>query len=301
MEDYPLVSIIVPVFNGERHICETLDTAIFQSYKNIEIIVVNDGSLDKTINILNKYGNKIKVVNQENLGIRMARNVGVDNSKGEFIAFLDQDDLFDINKTQKQVEIFSLFSDVDVVCSDARLINENSEVIRNKIIGEKIKNFQFNTMDFIKNNRILTLTVMIRRSAFQRVGGFYDKDRSLGEDYELWLDLSAEKCKFFFIEDALASYRIHSGNTSKNKYLVHSGEVNVLRRFEKNKKNITIFEKIIIRLRIMNLYYDMAWHCAKRGEFCDARKNYYFSIIYGIPTFKNIFQLIRHLFVGKTY
>jgi len=110
----PLVSVVIPNFNNEPYLAECLESVIAQSYKGIEIIVVDDGSTDRSIEILDKYQSKIRVIRSSHNGASVARNIGIEQSKGQFIAFMDSDDIWIIDKIEKQVLVL-LNNDADLV------------------------------------------------------------------------------------------------------------------------------------------------------------------------------------------
>jgi glycosyltransferase involved in cell wall biosynthesis len=99
-----MVSVIIVVYNGEKYIDEAIQSALNQTYKDIELIVVDDGSTDGTKDVVEKYKN-VKYIYQENRGQGSSRNVGIENSKGDYLAFLDADDLYASDKIEKQLEI----------------------------------------------------------------------------------------------------------------------------------------------------------------------------------------------------
>ena len=110
----PLVSVVIPNFNNESYLAECLESVIAQSYKRIEIIVVDDGSTDSSIEILDKYQSKIRVIRSSHNGASAARNIGIEQSKGKFIAFMDSDDIWIIDKIEKQI-LALLNNDADLV------------------------------------------------------------------------------------------------------------------------------------------------------------------------------------------
>src|SRR5688572_13312922 len=99
----PLISCVVPVFNGERYLSETLESIFAQSYRPLEVIVADDGSTDRTPDTVAGYGDRIRYLKQENAGASAARNLGLEAARGEFIAFLDADDLWHAEKLQRQM------------------------------------------------------------------------------------------------------------------------------------------------------------------------------------------------------
>lgn len=122
-----MVSIIIPVYNVEKYLEECLDSAINQTYKNIEIIVVNDGSTDGSLSILNEYASRcsnLKILNQENKGLSGARNSGLKHAKGKYIYFLDSDDFIDLNMIEECIELAEK-NNLDIINFDAQVFYDN--------------------------------------------------------------------------------------------------------------------------------------------------------------------------------
>jgi len=126
----PLVSIIIPVYNGSNYVKEAIDSALAQTYKNIEVIVVNDGSTDNTEKIVKSYGDKIRYFYKENGGVASALNLAIENSKGEYISWLSHDDVYYPNKIQKQIETLSKLEDKNTfIYSNSEYINEKGRLL----------------------------------------------------------------------------------------------------------------------------------------------------------------------------
>ncbi|MBL8495637.1 MAG: glycosyltransferase [Rhodocyclaceae bacterium] len=203
-----LVSIIVPAYNAETYLRETLDSALGQTYSNCEIIVVDDGSTDSTLAILAEYGEKIRVIRQQNRGSACARNAGVAAAHGEWIAFLDADDIWLPEKTAKQIASCGEFaiSHTDSVCFGETL---EHELLRSSFeppyAGKVLK--QLLVINFITNS-----TVMVRRDVFNRFGGF-DETYVTCEDWALWLRICAEN-ELGYLSDPVVRYRFHKKSKS---------------------------------------------------------------------------------------
>lgn len=182
----PLVSVIIPTYNRAWIIQEAIDSVFKQRFKNFELIVVDDGSTDNTVEILRGYGEDIQVITQRNKGVSAARNRGISEANGEFIAFLDSDDLWLAEKLAAQVDFFQ--------SNPEALICQTEEIwIRNgKRANPKKKHTKYSGMIF---NHCLPLcivspsAVMMRRSLFYKVG-LFDEDLPACEDYDLWLRIS---------------------------------------------------------------------------------------------------------------
>ena len=127
----PMVSIIIPVFNGANYIREAIDSALAQTYKNIEVIVVNDGSIDDTDQIVLSYGNKVRYFTKENGGVSSALNLALREMRGEYFSWLSHDDLYLPDKVKIQIEHLNLLKEKDVILySNYVYIDENSKLIR---------------------------------------------------------------------------------------------------------------------------------------------------------------------------
>ncbi|MCK4735030.1 MAG: glycosyltransferase [Methanophagales archaeon] len=199
------VSIIIPVYNGERYISEAIDSVLNQTYRDFEIIVIDDGSKDNTSNILRMYGEKIRWKSQENKGPASAKKIGTSMTEGEYITYLDSDDMFLPDKLKQQVDYLDKHPEVGLVYSDYYQVDEKGKIT--KLISCNKKN-----VPLIQQNYVPTSGVMCRRECFDNVGVF---DESLGGDYDwdMWLRIS-EKYPIYCIPKPLFKYRVHGENIS---------------------------------------------------------------------------------------
>lgn len=202
----PLVSIIIPCYNGELTIAETLESVIGQTYNNIEVLVINDGSTDATDNILNVYKNKyanIFVYNQLNRGLPASRNVGFKHSKGEYVVFLDADDLLDKDFTTACISEFDKDCSLSVVYTQTHFFERETGL------------FKLPELSMVKLlvGNCLTATAMIKSSLFRDVG-MYDEALNYAEDWEMWIRLFSKYPSFFKIERPLFFYRRRNSGDS---------------------------------------------------------------------------------------
>ncbi len=210
----PLVSVVVPVFNGEKYVAEAIDSILAQDYPALEIIVIDDGSSDRTLNILSSYGNRIRVLQQANKGSAAARNLGVASATGAYIAFLDADDYWFPGKVGQQVAAlqatgcrmaysnFKFWHAVDEVWPQPSKMLAAQDA---PAFGSVEKRWVY--ADLLLDCLVWTSTVMVEKAVLLAVGGF-DEQLRKGQDYDLWLRLS-RVVEMAAMPWVTALYRIH--------------------------------------------------------------------------------------------
>jgi len=209
-----LVSVIIPIFNGESYIKEAVDSVLSQTYKNIEVIIVDDGSTDRTGEIVKdiiQHDRRIRYIYQENKGQSAARNTAIDNAKGKYIAFLDADDVFLPTKIEKQVSYMELHPDCDLCyCKIYHFYNNFPEKLFYFSL-EHPSGYLFENL--LRKNFINPLSVVVKKEVLDKFGAFEPTFRRLDEQY-LWLKLSFHKVKFCYLDESLAKYRVFKGSLS---------------------------------------------------------------------------------------
>jgi len=208
----PKVSVIMSVYNEEQFLKESVDSILNQTFKNFEFIIIDDGSTDRTPEILKHYKDKrLKIINQENMGLTKSLNKGVKLAHGEYIARMDADDISELSRIEKQVEALEIAKDVAVVASWYSIIDEEG----NEIIKEKIpcRMKELSRM-FQKSNPFCHGSVMMRRDILKKVGLYREKFR-YAQDYDLWLRMLAKGYQFYVIPEFLYRLRISRKAISK--------------------------------------------------------------------------------------
>lgn len=210
----PLISVVVTVYNTEKYITEALDSVFAQDYKNLEVIVVNDGSTDSTLDILEKYPRKIKIISQENKGQSVARNVGIKIAQGSFIGILDGDDLWTDNHISLGLRYLTQNNDYDFV---------RGQTMRFKVVdGEKeISNKEF--MEMLVGASFFRLKVF-------NIVGLFDEDMRQGEDLDWFIRLAESCCKEKRIEETILLYRRHENNLTNSIEFITRGQLNAYRK-----------------------------------------------------------------------
>jgi len=200
-----MVSVVLPVYNGQDLLRETLESVLNQSYSSSEIIAIDDGSTDDSLEFLREYENDIAVHSQQNVGVATTRNRGVELAGGDLIAFLDQDDIWYPFKLEKQVALFQSSCDVSFVYSDFDLIDSKSRITEKCGLSAMKADWM---RPFIGGHlHPYPSTVLMKKSLFMEVGGFDTQFiENSDEDIELWVRVY-EKAPFHFIPEALVQYR----------------------------------------------------------------------------------------------
>lgn len=216
----PLVSVIVPTHNRCQFIGETVDSVLAQTYPNLEIIVVDDGSTDGTGDLVKKrfHGDpRFRYIHQTNQERSVARNTGIKEAKGDFVAFLDSDDLWLATKLEKQMELFRKFSRLAMVHCDFANVDSKGSLINNRTLRPAMPGVREGRIfpHILYRNVVGSPTPVIRRSALL-AAGLFSEDRRLirWEDWDLWIRASYGN-EVGYVAEQLAFHRLHSGNTEQ--------------------------------------------------------------------------------------
>jgi glycosyltransferase involved in cell wall biosynthesis len=210
----PLISVIITNYNYGRYLRQAIDSALRQTYPNVEVIVVDDGSQDDSAEVAKSYGEKVRFISQQNQGVSVARNRGVEESAGEFVAFLDADDFWFPEKLQKQAE--QLMADLDLGLVHSGIQEINGDGAKLETIIEGMEGWVAREMLLFERPVIHSLgsTGLIRRSAFDAVGGF-DPELSTSADWDFCYQVALRQ-RIGFIAEPLVYYRVHGSNMHGN-------------------------------------------------------------------------------------
>ena len=206
----PQISVVIPVYNREQSIRRAIDSVLGQELLPDEIIVVDDGSTDRTPEILSSYLPKIQIVRQENRGVSAARNRGIKAANGEWIAFLDSDDEWLPDKLIKQISCYGLHPNMRIFQTEERWIRNNIRVNPGKKYSKKSGNI-FN--ECLKTCIVGPSTVICKASLLEEMGGF-DEKLPVCEDYDLWIRVAAKYPIPLLPEALTVKYGGHSDQLS---------------------------------------------------------------------------------------
>lgn len=225
----PKVSIIIPVYNGANYLKQAIDSAINQRYKNIEIIVVNDGSNDngKTEKIAISYGKKIRYIYKENGGVASALNVGIRNMEGEYFSWLSHDDLYEEDKVYNQINMLSKLEDKKtLICCRYKVVNKDLKYIQENSFGKEKDRLIYPAVKFLLKGYIHGCCLLIHKSYFNKVGIFNEKLKTT-QDFDLWFRMTRNQQIYFNNEIGVIS-RAHEEQDSKKMFKYHLEECDEL-------------------------------------------------------------------------
>lgn len=204
-----LVSVVIPVHNAERYLEAALKSVFAQTHAQIEIIAVDDGSTDRSVDILERYSDRVVLVRQPNSGAAVARNRGVHEARGKWIAFLDADDLWAPQKLQRQLDARGnrLWCYTDSVFVGGVNDGRKDSDLNEKYDGQVLERL-------VCNNFVCMSSVLIQKQAYLQAGGFSERIRYV-EDWELWIRLASTH-ELAYVSEPLVKYRIHSASGSRS-------------------------------------------------------------------------------------
>ena len=209
-----LVSVIMPVYNAEKYLATTLESIFRQDYKEIEIVLVDDCSKDSSAEIIAEFckthSEIVYFVQEKNMGAGAARNKALELARGQYVAFLDSDDIWLPNKISRQIELMKL-NNSPFSYTAIEMINEKGETIKGKHNIRETCDYRY----LLRNTIIATSSVLIDRTVF---GDFRMSLRRGGQDYATWLKLLRGGVVAHGINEVFIKYRVASGSLSSNKF-----------------------------------------------------------------------------------
>jgi glycosyltransferase involved in cell wall biosynthesis len=222
----PAVSVIIPTYNSAGYLKDAVDSVLAQTFKDFEVLIIDDGSTDDTEAVMRNYEAPVRYIRQENRGVSEARNRGIEESRGRWVAFLDADDTWYPHKLERQTAALRS-------SSEARVCYSAFMTVRSDLapIGLRRSNRQQSALDdlLMRGNVVGSIcTVLAEKSLFE-VAGRFDPSLSQCADWDMWVRLAA-LTEFLYVDEALVTYRQHATNMSRNASLL---EIDSLRVLEK--------------------------------------------------------------------
>lgn len=210
---HPLVSVVIPVYNGNNYLRDAINSALNQTYDNLEILVVDDGSTDDTWDIIQSYGNIIHGFHKENGGVSSALNLAIEHMNGEWFAWLSHDDLWSSDKIEKQIEYLKEHPDLHMCYTGYSTIDEFGHIITgtNGVWYQKGSDVRH----MLYSNYINGITILVHRDCFDTVGKF-DESLRYVQDYDMWIRIMLNY-QVGLLPLRLAQSRIHLNQTGVKK------------------------------------------------------------------------------------
>lgn len=253
------VSVIIPAYNYAGYLPEAIESVLNQTFRDFELLVVDDGSTDNTREVMRAFLHdpKARYVYQENQGLAAARNAGIRNTNGEFVAFLDADDVWLEQKLEKQVEIMDSKPEVGLVYTDIYFIDGEGKILTDRQWARRRKKTMFEDLLFSNVITGSASSSLIRRECLDRVGLFDESFKSL-EDLDLWLRI-ARHYEFERVDERLTKIRHHALNMQVNVDRMAGGWMAYLAKREvpdqyKRAERLARYE---ILCRIARQYYEL--------------------------------------------
>ncbi|MFH7027665.1 MAG: glycosyltransferase family 2 protein [Heteroscytonema crispum UTEX LB 1556] len=260
----PKVSVIIPAYNAMNYLPKTLESVLQQTFIDFEVFIVDDGSCDRIVEWSSQIADsRVKLISQPNKGVSTARNTGIAYAQGEYIAFLDADDLWQPTKLEKQVNCLEKNPKVGVVYTWTLLIDEQDNPTGRIFASHAEGNVW---QQLLEDDVISTgSSAIIRRTCFDNVGVF-DPNLAFAEDLDLWLRI-ASHYPFAVVKEPLTLYRLHQQNATKNRQKMFQGLRTV---FEKAFESVPL-EKLYLRNRVYaNMFLCIAWLAIDQGDYQQA-------------------------------
>jgi glycosyltransferase involved in cell wall biosynthesis len=221
----PLVSAVIPAYNYAQFVRRAVDSVLAQTYPHIECIVVDDGSTDNTLEVLAPYGDRIRVVSKKNGGLAAARNTGVENARGEFVAFLDADDWWHPEKIAKQVELAEARPELAAIGTSWQVVDGNLQFVKSKTPRRPVADLATNVREIACRTIWLGGSgsgVLARREVLDEVG-LFDESMRAAEDIDMWMRI-AQRYPIANVEEILTTLCWHGTGTFRNAALMEENQ-----------------------------------------------------------------------------
>jgi len=285
------VSAIIPTYNCARLLPQAIESAIHQSHKLQEIIVVDDGSTDNTEECIRPFLSQIRYVKQENRGLAGARNRGIRESTAEFVAFLDADDVWLFEKTEKQLAAFRSSPDVVLTFTDAHVLSSSGKAMPTFMFGKGAREgYVFDGL--LRSSFILPSTAMIRRNCFEDVG-LFDEGLLCVEDLDLWLRIS-RKYQVKMVAEPLAVWRRQEDSLTTKITNMGYGCIQVYRKWLSKSCGLNSEETRIVKHQISKCYFDIGFALREQNKTL-ALKSLFLSLGWNSGNFKTWRALLATL------
>lgn len=295
----PTVSINLCCYNSEKYLEETLQSIFAQTYKDWELVVINDGSTDSTEQIIQKYINDgwpIIYHYQSNAGLGASRNKAIELSTGEFIAIIDHDDLWSPSKLAKQIALFAGRPQIGLVYTEESILYHYLEGVTELVYNTYSYHRGKVLLQLVLKDFITCSSIMVRTEAINRVG-LFNPEFKQAEEYDLILRI-AEEFEMDYVDEPLVIYRLHSSNASKDS-TGRDDEVQILIQ-QAIKRTSFLREEmgsLVLSLRLHGINLDMGQYYLLKNSWQMARNWYgsWYALVRHLPQTLRLYMLSKKL------
>jgi len=275
VDESHLVTVITANYNGRRYLDKAIESVLNQSYEPIEYIIVDDGSTDGSRAVIERWQQRDERVKAiflpDNAGVAHARNVGIQQSRGHYLTFLDADDMWHPEKVARQVAIFERQPRAGIVVTGSSLIGKNGESLKSPKRKKTAKQGTVNLYDFVAGRLPVSINAMTKRECIEK-DGLFNPDYSIGEDYELWMRITRDY-EYYFLDEPMHWYRVHDTNaTRRDKLFNRESKVRILEDFV--RKNPRLFDELgeDFKIVLQRKYNSLGKAYFLNGRLGEARK-----------------------------
>ena len=272
----PGVSVVIPAYNYARYLPRALDSALAQEYKNVEVIVVDDGSTDNTAEVVAAYGDRVRYIYQKNAGLPAARNTGIKAAGFEYVGFLDADDEWLPSMLARAIEAFqSLPAEYGIVASHISHIGPDNQPLAAKTIYPTEPR-EITCRDIILKTRFSPSAVVARRSVFDECG-FFDETLRSSEDRDMWIRITAKR-RAYLHGERLTLIRRHPNNMSKHADRMKANVRKVIGKAY--TASLVPHSQRLFWMRVFSFYFfQNAWRFRDEGRRLDALREMIWSVL----------------------
>ncbi|MFO1257175.1 MAG: glycosyltransferase [Gammaproteobacteria bacterium] len=299
MDANQLISIIMPCYNAQKTLPETLNSIPRQSYSNWELIAIDDGSKDKTLKLLNdfrdRYPKQVKIISHPNQGQVKSKNRGLEIAQGSFIAFMDADDLWHPQKLNSQLTYMLEHAEIGLCYTNGEYIDEASNHtgpigINPRLSGQCLH-------EFLMGNAIVASSVMIKKEIISQVG-YFDESLTACENWELWTRISSIS-EIGVIDESLVYYRRHSHNMSHNIEKMKRNRILVIQKNRHQYKSLFTDMGKRTKLALYRAYEFFGENALWHLDIDEARRNLFKALRYQ-PRAWRCWILLLKSFLGRS-
>lgn len=282
---HPKVSVVIPTYNSAHMAKEAVESVLAQTYTDFEVIVIDDGSVDNTESVMAPFGDRIRYIKQENQGVSGARNTGMKEARGEYIAFLDADDLWLPERLAAEIPLLDADPNLGLVYCDWAVVS-GGQVLQDSYLKDLPTASGYVFDELIETGFILTSGVVLRRACIDDVGDF-DKSLAIAQDYDLWLRISY-KWKVQLVERCLFTKRSLDGSLSSDLTKTALERIALYKKTLREIPDMSARSRRLVRRQIALNYWDVGYEQFDKLALGEARKNFAASVRYDWMNLKSM-------------